>query len=257
MAADTAALARTVASSSDDRLLRRCLVEASEAVRGCGILDRLALMGAAVAAAVGAGSKTALRQVAEHRSDLVRQWGPYAVNHLSASLTLPQRLSATLPFAADLHMSVRECAWMAFRPHLSAALDEGLVLLEPVSRSTCPNERRFAVEVCRPRSVWGRHIEPLKRDPGKALILLENVRDDDSRYVRLAAGNWLNDASKTRPDWVRQVCARWAASGRKNTAAIVNRALRTLVRNEDEGPLFNSKSTSRLGDPVGSTGGIA
>ena len=236
-------------------MLRHHLLEASEEALGRGILGRLAVMGAAVAAAINGGSETALREIAEHHSDLVRQWGAYAVNHPSVPLTLSKRLSATLPYAADLHMSVRECAWMAFRPHLSTALDDGLSLLEPVTRSACPNERRFAVEVSRPRSVWGRHIVALKRDPSRALALLENVYDDEARYVRLAAGNWLNDASKTRPEWVRQLCTRWPATGRKNTVAIVARGLRTVARTGENGPLFHRESRGALAHSARLTGG--
>jgi 3-methyladenine DNA glycosylase AlkC len=41
--------------------------------------------------------------------------------------------------------------------------------------------------------------------------------------------NWLNDAAKTQPDWVREVCARWSR-GRVPlaTAYIVRRAQRSL-----------------------------
>jgi hypothetical protein len=165
----------------------------------------LAIMGAAVATAINGGSEAALGEIARHPSDLVRQWGAYAVNHTSIPLTLSRRLSATLPYAADLHMSVRECAWMAFRPHLATALYDGLSLLEPVTRSACPSERRFAIEVSRPRSVWGRHIEALKRNPSRALSLLENVYDDEARYVRLAVGKGVpgNNCFTAAVGWVR------------------------------------------------------
>ena len=91
---------------------------------------------------------------------------------------------------------------MAFRPHLAQSLDAGLELLEPLSQCENANVRRFAVEVTRPRSVWGAHLDQLKWQPGQAMGLLESTRADPSRYVRLAVGNWLNDASKTRPEWV-------------------------------------------------------
>ena len=64
-------------------------------------------------------------------------------------------------------------------------------------------------------------------------MLLEPVRSDTSRYVQNATANWLNDASKSRPDWVRAVCDRWAEqSPTKETAWIVNRGLRTLRKKE-------------------------
>jgi len=60
-------------------------------------------------------------------------------------------------------------------------------------------------------------------------VLLLPVRSDPSRYVQNATANWLNDASKSRPEWVRDVCERWAReSPTKETGYIVRRALRTL-----------------------------
>src|SRR4029434_5740841 len=91
------------------------------------------------------------------------------------------------------------------------------------------NVRRTAIESTRPRGVWCTHIEALKSDPGPALIILEEVRADPSDYVRRSAANWLNDASKSRPDWVRDVCRRWLReSPGEETAKIVNHALRTV-----------------------------
>ena len=85
------------------------------------------------------------------------------------------------------------------------------------------------MEGTRPRGVWTSHIESLKRDPSLGLVLLEPVRSDASPYVRNAVANWLNDASKSRPDWVQQVCQRWTAeSPTRETAWVVQRSLRTL-----------------------------
>lgn len=223
-------LATTVAKEAPSLTLKRALRSAAQEARSLSILKRLTVFGCATSSAIQRFEEPAFQWVAQHRSDIVRQWAAYAVNDPTRSMPLPMRLNLTLPFAADPHMSVRECAWMAFRPYLAAALSEGLKLLEPVSRSYDANLRRFAVEVSRPRSVWGTHIASLKREPAQALALLENVLQDESKYVRLSVGNWLNDASKTRPDWVRAICDRWSKNTNKYTEAIIRRGLRTLER---------------------------
>jgi 3-methyladenine DNA glycosylase AlkC len=47
--------------------------------------------------------------------------------------------------------------------------------------------------------------------------------------VRRSVGNWLNDASKSRPEWVRSLASEWGrASKTVETAWIVRHALRTL-----------------------------
>jgi 3-methyladenine DNA glycosylase AlkC len=229
MATDMPTLARTVAAKTSNRSLRKALLAAATEAEGLGILDRLAVFGSAVACTFKDFRDLPFFEIATHRSDVVRQWGAYAVNKPTREMSLTSRLELTRRFAADHHMSVRECAWMAFRPHLAARLNHGLTLLERVSCSENPNERRFSIEVSRPRSVWGRHIASLKEKPEVASALLSNVCKDDSRYVRLAVGNWLNDASKTRPDWVNEICSAWLKTGDQRTKTIVRRGLRTLI----------------------------
>jgi hypothetical protein len=83
--------------------------------------------------------------------------------------------------------------------------------------------------IVREWGVWCAHLNALKDEPSKALPLLEAVRADASRYVQLSIANWLNDASKHQPDWVRATAERWLAeSPCGETRWIVNHALRTL-----------------------------
>ena len=170
--------------------------------------------------------------VASHPSDMVRTWAAWMVS-ADQSLELAERLEATRRFAADGSVAVRENAWDSFRRYVIADLSLGIGLLEVWVRDPDPNIRRCAVEGTRPRGVWAAHSEVLKKDPEPGLRLLEPVCSDPSRYVQRAVGNWLNDASKSRADWVRAVCARWTQeSPTKETAWIVNHALRTLRKKE-------------------------
>lgn len=195
-----------------------------------GVSRRVRGMGAALSATIGPvrkGRKT-FERLAHHRSDMVRAWACYWLG-ADREWSLKERLAEAKRFAADPAMSVRECAWDSFRDQLSKDLQRGIRLLVPWTKDADPAVRRCAIEATRPRGVWCTHLEPLKRDPSPGLVLLEPVRSDSSDYVRRSVGNWLNDASKTRPDWVRDVCRRWlAASPTPETAWIVRRGLRTL-----------------------------
>jgi 3-methyladenine DNA glycosylase AlkC len=228
MAVDTGQLTSTVAGELPHGRLRQALFDVSNDLAGRGILDRLILVGQAVASTVEGFDDPLFRYLASHRSDAVRQWCVYAVNNPSSAVSLEDLLVATIPFAVDSHMSVRECAWMAFRPFLMKRLDEGLRLLAAVARSHDPRARRFAVEVSRPRSVWGRHSTALKKDPELGRPILEAVRGETNRYTQLSVGNWLNDASKSRPDWVRALCDQWSCDSDRATNWMARRGLRTL-----------------------------
>jgi 3-methyladenine DNA glycosylase AlkC len=146
-----------------------------------------------------------------------------------ADLPLAAKLAALRRFAADPHFAVRESAWMAVRGDVAAGVDAAVQLLLPWVHDADENVRRFASELTRPRGVWCAHIDSLKREPWRAAALLEPLRSDPSRYVRNSVANWLNDASRTQPEWVEGVCSRWERESRTpQTQAIVRRARRSM-----------------------------
>jgi len=161
-------------------------------------------------------------------SDTVRGWGAMAIG-AAPGIALVERLTLMRPYADDEHFAVREWAWLSLRPHIAADPAAAVKALAPYSRDPSANVRRFASEVCRPRGVWSIHIPQLKRDPDLALPVIEPLFSDEARYVQKSVGNWLNDASHSRPEWVRDVCARIAGQGGKSAAYVCRRALRTLT----------------------------
>ena len=165
--------------------------------------------------------------IATHTSDVARSWAAQWV--LFSGLPLPRTLYAVRRFAADPHFGVREIAWMAVRDEVAADVDEAIALLQPWAMDANENIRRFASELTRPRGVWCAQIEMLKAEPWRALPLLEPLKADPSRYVQNSVANWLNDAAKTQPEWVQDVCARWQTESRtRETAYIVRRSTRSL-----------------------------
>lgn len=97
-----------------------------------------------------------------------------------------------------------------------------------------PAVRRMLIEAIRPRGVWCKHIDELKRDPSILKEILEQVLDDPSDYVRKAAANNLNDISKDNPETVCKWVKEWSKGAiSPEREWVIQRGLRGLVKNGD------------------------
>jgi 3-methyladenine DNA glycosylase AlkC len=165
--------------------------------------------------------------LAKHPSDIAREWACYSIG-LHSKESLDVKLSQIYPLANDPNAGLREVAWFALRDHVSSEIDKAINLLSLWTMDDKENIRRYASEITRPRGVWCSHIELLKKHPEKAISIIEPLKSDKSKYVQNSVANWLNDASKTRPDWVLQINKKWQPKAEKETEYILKRGLRTL-----------------------------
>ncbi len=169
-----------------------------------------------------------LSKLSTHQADLVRCWAAYTVGRNNA-FNIKEKLEMIQPFAADSHFGVREICWMTVRSDISKNLKESLLVLSEWTKHENENIRRFASESTRPRGVWCEHIDELKQNPGLGLEILAPLKSDSSKYVQDSVGNWLNDASKSQPEFVVEICDEWIReSNTKETQYIFKKALRTL-----------------------------
>jgi 3-methyladenine DNA glycosylase AlkC len=220
LALDQALLLRTVFPTMSPRTLR-----AVDAACQLGILKRMTGIGAVLLAELGAAG---IERCQTHPSDTVRGWACFMVG-ASPEMDVSARLAAIRPLADDAHFGVREWAWLAVRPHLTQELDAAITHLSGWTASPSERLRRFASEALRPRGVWCAHIAALKREPERALPILTPLCVDPSIYVQDSVANWLNDAGKDQPAWVRHLCAEWLRGDPADaTRRICQRALRHL-----------------------------
>lgn len=201
------------------------LGDAVQAACTRGIAERMRTIGSLLQREIGAEGWALC---STHTSDTVRGWACFMLG-APDGMPLAQRLDAIRPLADDAHFGVREWAWLAVRPHVAVALDPAIAALAGWTGAPSERLRRFASEVLRPRGVWCAHLAPLKHQPERALPVLTPLRADPSAYVQHSVGNWLNDAGKDQPDWVRTLCREWLAqSPAAATQRICARALRHL-----------------------------
>ena len=140
-------------------------------------------------------------------------------------------LSAMKPYAADSHFGVREVVIFATKERMIEDLNTSISILSKWTHSTDENVRRFAVEALRPVGVWTKKITAFQEEPKMGLPILEPLISDASKYVRDSVGNWLNDASKSQPEWVKAVCKKWKKESKtKETTYIIKKGLRTIEK---------------------------
>jgi 3-methyladenine DNA glycosylase AlkC len=92
--------------------------------------------------------------------------------------------------------------------------------------------RRLASEGSRPRLPWSFRLEALVADPAPAAVILNQLRNDDSLYVRKSVANHLNDIGKDHPDWLLELVTAWPRE-QPHTKWIVKHALRSLIKQGD------------------------
>lgn len=221
MALDQAMLVRTVFPG-----LSASALKAVNVACALGVLKRMACIGAVLLDELGTDG---IAQCQSHAADTVRGWACFMIGAQPA-LDLQARLTSIRPLADDVHFGVREWAWMGVRPHLAQELAESIAHLAPWTAEPSERLRRFASEALRPRGVWCAHIAALKREPAQALPILSPLRADPSAYVQDSVANWLNDAAKDQPVFVRDLCTQWLQGASTDaTRRICQRAQRNLV----------------------------
>ena len=170
-----------------------------------------------------------IERLSNHTSDTIRCYATYLIA-LNTDLSISEKLKRSKSLIADKHFGVREIVWMALRPEIEKNLVNSINIFTKWARNDLDeNIRRFTTESIRPRGVWCKHIESLKENPELALPILETLKSDSSKYVQDSVGNWLNDASKSKPEFVIALCRRWEKESQsKETEKIIKRAMRTI-----------------------------
>jgi 3-methyladenine DNA glycosylase AlkC len=125
----------------------------------------------------------------------------------------------------------------AVRPFLINDLER--MLDQMLKWSIHPDEhiRRLASEGSRPRLPWGQSVPSIKANPKMTLPILNNLKEDDSLYVRKSVANHLNDISYIRPDFVLDIANDWYGN-HTYTDWIIKHACRALLKKGNQRALL-------------------
>jgi 3-methyladenine DNA glycosylase AlkC len=107
--------------------------------------------------------------------------------------------------------------------------------------------RRLSSEGSRPRLPWSFKLDAVIQNPKLTQPILENLKEDDSLYVRKSVANHINDISKDSPDYVLKLVKGWKQS-HPHTAWIIKRGCRSLFKQGDKASLavFNFTKDARI-----------
>ena len=165
--------------------------------------------------------------LAIHPSDVARSWAAQWV--MFSGMPLSRKLHSVRRFAADPHFGVREIAWMAVRARCGGRAGRGYRSAAALGARWRRQHPPFRERTHASARRVVRADRGLKAEPWRALPLLEPLKADSSRYVQNSVANWLNDAGKSQPEWVHELCERWGGeSASPATAYIIRRASRSL-----------------------------
>ncbi len=117
----------------------------------------------------------------------------------------------------------------AIRPFIICYPRQTMQQILKWSKNKNHHVRRLASEGCRPRLPWANSLSDFKRDPSPVLPILENLKQDNSAYVRKSVANNLNDISKDNAEVVIDLVKKWQGK-HPHTDWILKHGCRSLLK---------------------------
>ncbi len=90
--------------------------------------------------------------------------------------------------------------------------------------------RRLASEGVRPRLPWATKLDQFIENPKPILPILNNLKDDHSKYVQKSVANCINDILKDNSEIGKALIDKWNVKPTKERKWIIKHALRNLLK---------------------------
>lgn len=142
----------------------------------------------------------------------------YGINHFKTSID------------AIYEITQRNTGEYAVRPFLVKYPTKMLSVMLEWSKSKNVHVRRLSSEGVRPRLPWAKKLEQFIADPKPILPILENLKEDESMFVKKSVANNLNDILKDNYNIGINVLKEWSKSKNNNTHWIIKHAVRNEIK---------------------------
>ena len=119
------------------------------------------------------------------------------------------------------------------RPYLEKFPKKTLTEMKRWSKDKNRHIRRLASEGVRPRLPWASKLDQYVDNPKPILPILNNLKDDKSKYVQKSVANCINDILKDNLEIGKALIDKWNVKPTKERKWIIKHALRNLLQAND------------------------
>lgn len=139
-----------------------------------------------------------------------------------------------LSMNAIREITKRNTGEYTIRPFLEYQTAPALKVMQAWSKDPNRHVRRLSCEGLRPRLPWAGKLDIFIENPAPIIPVLENLKDDPSRYVQKSVANCLNDILKDNPETGKEIIERWNTGNIGNERKwIIRHALRNRIKARD------------------------
>jgi len=139
-----------------------------------------------------------------------------------------------ISMAAIEEITKRNTGEYTIRPYFTHHYEKTLKQMIKWSKDKNKHVRRLASEGIRPRLPWAKKLDIFIDDPSPILPILENLKDDPSKYVQKSVANCLNDILKDNYVQGQKIINQWNTKDiSKHRKWIIKHALRNRIKAKD------------------------
>jgi len=131
----------------------------------------------------------------------------------------------------------------AIRPFLEQNRKRTLKQMKIWSTSKNSHVRRLACEGLRPRLPWANKLDIFIEQPKYIVPVLNNLKDDESKYVQKSVANCLSDILKDNYEFGKKLIEEWNTKKASEACQwIIKHALRNQIKKKDKWAMAQVKA---------------